>query len=405
MRNIASEKQIMATNQNNSPLSWIPDELRKLESKQLRRHLGERTSPQRAEVEFRGRRCVNFSANDYLGLSNDPRVLSAAQESLAQVGWGSGASPLVTGRSMLHAELEKKIAATKQTEAALLFPTGYAANVGAITTLVGKGDLILSDAKNHASIIDGCRLSGATVYVYRHRDVDDVRRGLSKSKTFGRILIVTDGLFSMDGDIAPLKELVPLAHQFNAMLMVDEAHSMGVFGSHGRGVCELQDVESNVQIRVGTLSKAIGSIGGFVAGSSELINLLSNRARPFVFSTAAPAATCAAALKAFEIIESEPLRRVELLANAKKLRQRLTKDNWPIGHSESQIVPVIVGDADKTMKMSNALLSRGFLVPGIRPPSVPEGESLLRISLSYHHSWPTIERLVDTLNEIRDASN
>lgn len=394
----------MSTNENDSSLSWIAAELANLEMKKLRRRLGERRGPQHAEVVFRGRKCVNFSANDYLGLSHEPRVLAAARDALEQTGWGSGASPLVTGRSHWHAELESQLAVAKQAEAALLFPTGYAANVGAITSLVGKGDLILSDAKNHASIIDGCRLSGATVHVYRHRDIADARRGLSRAAAKGRILIVTDGLFSMDGDFAPLGELATLARETNAMLMVDEAHAMGIFGRHGRGVCELQGVETSVPIRIGTLSKAIGSVGGFVAGSQELIELLANRARPFVFSTAAPPATCATALKAIEIIRDEPFRRVELLANAVKLRKRLENDGWQIGSSESQIIPIIINDAEKTIRLSNELLDRGFLVPGIRPPSVPHGESLLRVSLSYHHSWQMVESFLGALHDIRDLA-
>jgi 8-amino-7-oxononanoate synthase len=384
----------------NDPLSWLDDELAELERRGLRRRLATRESPQTAEVVLDGRRYVNFSSNDYLGLASEALsqpVVQAVQER----GWGSGASPLVTGRGALHARLEEDVASFEGTEAALFFSSGYAANVGAVAALVGKEDVVFSDAKNHASIIDGCRLSGARIVVYPHADAASLKALLKEGRSFRRRLIATDSLFSMDGDLAPLAELAELAEQFGAMLMVDEAHATGVFGDGGRGVCEQQGVEDGVHVRVGTLSKALGSLGGFVAGRQSLIDWLANRARSYVYSTAPPEAMAAAALEALRIVRGEPHRRRELLNRAAWLRDRLRRDGWNVGQSESQIIPVMIGDPKPTMELSATLRERGFLAPGIRPPSVPEGESLLRISLSYAHSPEVVERFADEIRELR----
>ena len=384
------------------PLAWLSDALDDFERRGLRRRLVAREGAQRGEqIRIAGESFANFGSNDYLGLAADPAIAAAAALAIERAGWGAGASPLVTGRGAIHAQLERELARFEGTEAALLFPTGFAANVGAITALVGSGDAILSDARNHASIIDGCRLSGASVAVYRHRDVDHLRELLSASpRTTRRRLIVTDSLFSMGGDLAPLPQLAELAGKFGAMLMVDEAHATGVFGGDGRGVCEHLDVESGVHIRIGTLSKALGSAGGFVAGSQALIDWLANRARTYVFSTALPEATASAALQALEMVRSEPHRRQQLLARAAWLREALQAAGLATGNSHSQIIPVIVGDPDRTMQAAAELRRRGLLVPGIRPPSVPEGESLLRISLSYSHQEDQLRQLQTALSDV-----
>lgn len=382
-----------------SPLSWINDELRTLEANGLRRWLAERTSRQAAAIEVGGREVINFGSNDYLGLAADVPV-KAARQAIDERGWGSGASPLINGRGSLHVELEAALAKFEGTEAALLFSSGYAANVGTITALASKGDVIFSDAKNHASIIDGCRLSGARVQVYPHCDLDYLRMMLPQAIGFRRRLIVTDSLFSMDGDLAPLAGLAGLAEEHKAMLMVDEAHATGVFGESGRGVCEHWGVEDGVHARVGTLSKALGSIGGFVSGSQALIDWITNRARTYFFSTAAPEAIAAAGLASVENVQKEPHRRRELLTRAADLRSRLLGCGFDIGASESQIVPVFLGDSARTMRIATELRERGLFVPGIRPPSVPEGESLLRISLSYTHTRKTTERLVEAVTEL-----
>jgi 8-amino-7-oxononanoate synthase len=379
------------------PLAWLDDALADLDRRNLRRTLTARRSPQASRIEIGGQLLVNFGSNDYLGLAADPRIAAAAREAIEKYGWGSGASPLVTGRSELHAELEHKLAEFEGTEAALLFPTGYAANVGTITALVGKGDAVYSDSLNHASIIDGCRLSGAAVYVYRHRDIEDLRSRLSHG-TFGRRLIVTDAVFSMQGDVAPLPPLVRIAEEWDAMLLVDEAHATGVLGSRGRGLCEQSGASGRVPVRVGTLSKALGSHGGFVAGSRKLIDWLANRARPYIFSTAAPAALAAAGLAALEIVNREAERRDRLLGLSAELRQSL--DGATSSGPAGPIVPVILGDAPSTISAAGELRRRGMFVPAIRPPSVPEGQSLLRISLTCLHTEQQLEDLIAALAEV-----
>ncbi len=380
-----------------TPLDWIEVELRELDAIGLRRQRAIRTSTQAATIMIDGQTLVNFGSNDYLGLAAEC-LSDAVIEAIQSRGWGSGASSLVTGRGSLHAALEEALAEFEAVESALLFPSGFAANVGAITSLAGKRDVIFSDAKNHASIIDGCRLSGARVQVFPHGDVDYLRMMLPQASAFRRRLIVTDGLFSMDGDLAPLCDLAALAEQYDSMLMVDEAHATGVFGEHGRGTVEHWGVEEGVHVRVGTLSKAAGSIGGFVAGSRSLIEWIANRARPYVFSTAPPEAIAAAGLAALRRIQEEPHRRTELLSRAEQLRRRLIALGCDTGESASQIIPIIIGEPQATMRFTTALRERGYFVPGIRPPTVPDGESLLRISLSYAHTEEMVGGLVEAID-------
>ena len=382
------------------PLSWIDEELAALERRGLLRRPAWRTGPQGPRLVVQGRRLVNFASNDYLGLAAEERLLEAVAQATERNGWGSGASPLVIGRSTTHAELDSRLAEFERTEAAVSFSSGFAANVGTLAALVGRGDVVFSDQRNHASIIDGCRLSRANVQVYPHCDVDALDDLLRGSGTFRRRLIVTDSLFSMDGDLAPLAELVELAERHGAMLMADETHATGVFGRHGRGVAEHLGVDSQVHVLVGALSKALGSVGGFVAGSRALVHWLVHRARPYFFSTSPPAAMAAAAIAALEIVCDEPERRRQLLRRAGALRDRLRSAGWNLGDSQSQIIPLIVGPADDAMRLSGALAERGLLVPAIRPPSVPEGHSLLRISLSSAHTLEMIDQLVAALKQL-----
>lgn len=383
------------------PLAWLSDALEDLDRLSLRRQAIERESPQRGDqILIAGKAFINFGSNDYLGLAADSRVSQAVSLALGESGWGSGASPLVTGRGRLHARLEEHLAIFEGTQAALLFSTGFAANVGAISALVGVADAVFSDAKNHASIIDGCRLSGATIRVYRHGDVDHLRDLLSATHISRRRLIVTDSLFSMDGDLAPLPQIAELAREHAAMLLVDEAHATGVFGANGRGVCEQLGVDDGVHIRVGTLSKALGSSGGFVAGSRPLIDWLANRARPYVFSTAMPEPMAAAGLEGLRLVAEEPARRSSLLRDASRLRDRLSAAGLNVGASQSQIIPIRLGDPQQAMDAAKALREKGLFVPGIRPPTVPEGESLLRISLSWLHSPEHQDQLIEALREI-----
>lgn len=386
-------------------LAWIEEELGSLDRQGLRRSVGVRTSPQSARVTLGARDLINFGSNDYLALAADPRLSVAAAEAARREGWGSGASPLTIGHSRLHEQLQQRLAEFEGTEAALVFSSGFAANSGTIAALVGPGDAVYADRNNHASLWDGCRLSRADVRTYEHGDWRPLERLLARSARSRRRLIVTDSLFSMDGDLAPLAELADLAERYEAMLMIDEAHATGVFGPRGRGVAEHLGLEDRVAVRVGTLSKALGCAGGFVAGSRLLIEWLINRARPYVFSTALPAANAAAALSALEIVQQDPQPRQNLLSAAADLRNRLTGQGWNVGRSASQIIPVIVGEPERALALAASLHQRGLLVPAIRPPTVPEGQSCLRISLTAGHTAEMIDELVRALAESRQGWN
>ncbi len=381
------------------PLAWIDDEASEWSAKGLDRKLVSHGPATPGRFVRDGREFINFGANDYLGLAADPRLAEAARLAAETYGWGAGASPLVAGWTDIHQELVEAIAAFEQTEAALLFPTGFAANLGTIAALVGKGDAVYSDRLNHACLIDGTRLSGASVRVYPHNDAAKLAQILEREKgRFRRSMIVTDGVFSMDGDLAPLRELADLADQFGMMLMVDEAHGTGVFGSDGRGAASACGVGDRVQVKVGTLSKAIGSVGGFVAGPHRLINWLTNRARAHIYSTALPPAAAAAALESLRILVAEPWRREHVQALGTLLRERLTAAGLDVGGSAGPIVPVILGDVSTTVATAEKLLENGLYVPAIRPPTVPEGTARLRISLSAAHGRADVDRLVENLS-------
>jgi 8-amino-7-oxononanoate synthase len=380
-------------------LAWIDEELEALDRMHLLRDLPTPLRRQGAVIEHAGRRLVNFASNDYLGLAADERLVRAAGEAIESSGVGRGSSPLVCGRSEIHEQLEQRLAEWEGAEAALLFPSGFAANAGIVPALVDRGDAIYADAKNHASLIDGCRLSRAETHIYPHGNVDALDRLLQQSHSRRR-LIVTDTLFSMDGDLARLTPIAEAAARYDAMLLLDEAHATGVFGPHGRGVAEALRLEGDDVIRVGTLSKALGAAGGFVVGSRSLVRWLANRARTYVFSTAQPAAISAAALVALDIVEQEPRRRTGLLSAAAQLRGRLQKQGWNTGTSASQIIPLVIGSPSEAVRLSERLRERGYWVPAIRPPSVPEGESLLRLSLTAGHTAEMIEGLLVAIEEI-----
>lgn len=385
------------------PLAWIEAELEQLAEADLRRKRRLRLGPQGPVVVLDGREMVNFGSNDYLGLAADPRVKSAAAAAL-QEGWGAGASPLISGYSSLHQKLEDRLAEFEGTEAALVFGSGFAANMGTIAALVGPGDVVYLDAKNHASLWDGARLSRADVRVYAHGHLGELEHLLNRGGRYRRRLIVTDSLFSMDGDLAPLPELVELAYRYEAMLLVDEAHATGVFGTLGRGVAEYFGLEKEIPVRTGTLSKAVGSVGGFVVGSGRLIDWLVQRARPYVFSTAPPAPMAAAALAGLEILQQEPLRRHQLLESAEYVRTELRRQGWNLGPTVSQIIPVIVGRARLALEISAMLAQRGLFVPPIRPPAVPEGQACLRISLCASHTPGMLDALLEAFAQLAKRS-
>ena len=379
----------------NDPLAWIVEESAAWTARGLSRTLAARgaTSPGRFARD--GREFLNFGSNDYLGLAADPRLTQAATTAAAVYGWGAGASPLVSGWTEAHEALVETIRSFEQTEAALLFPTGYAANLGTIAALAGKNDAVYSDRLNHACLIDGARLSGATIRVYPHGDASRLAETLERDAgRFRRRLIVTDGVFSMDGDLGPIAELAALAERFDAMLLVDEAHGTGVFGADGRGACSALGVSERVPIRVGTLSKALGSIGGFVAGSTRLIDWLTNRARTQIYSTGLPPAAAAAARAALDIVRTEPWRRARVHALGARLRAGLRGSGLDVGVSTGPIVPVILGDVEKTMALSARLRQADMFVGAIRPPTVPEGTARLRVCLTAAHTEEDVERLL-----------
>jgi 8-amino-7-oxononanoate synthase len=340
-------------------------------------------------------------SNDYLGLAGHPALREAASAAMERYGFGSSASRLVSGTSALHRELEQKIARFKGTEAALAFNSGYAANTGIIPAIAGEGDLILSDSLNHASIIDGCRLSKAEVKVYRHRDVDHVQDLLKQGFLARRTLIVTDGVFSMDGDIAPIPELVLLAEKYRALLMVDDAHATGVLGDTGRGTAEHFGLANRVPIQMGTLGKALGSYGAFVAGERTLIDYLVNRSRSFIFSTALPPMVCAASIAALDIIDREPERRENLRVNRERFVQGLLSLGIAIEDSETPIVAVMIGESEKALMVSEKLSEYGIYAAAIRPPTVPEGRARIRATITATHTADDIDSALGIFDRMR----
>jgi 8-amino-7-oxononanoate synthase len=380
-------------------LGWLPSALSSLEQdgRLRRRRCVRAETGGRCTID--GRPLLNFAGNDYLDLAGDARLADAARDALA-AGAGARASALVTGRSPWHVRLEERLARFEDAEAAILFPTGYAANVGTVAALVGPGDLVLGDRLNHASLVDGCRLSGATFRPYAHCNPGALDRELKKHAAARRKLIATDAVFSMDGDMAPLPELLEVARNHQAMLLVDEAHATGVWGTRGAGVCELQGVHSDGVIRVGTLSKAVGAQGGFVAGPQMLIDWLWNRARTQAFSTALAPALCAAACAAIDIIEAEPERRAELLARCAGFRAALAERDVPFSAGScGPIVPIVLGDEQRVMRVAATLEARGFLAGAIRPPTVPHRTARLRISITAAHDDAMLSALARGIAE------
>lgn len=381
-------------------LNWIEKELSDWGLQGLRRRRRSVKPLADGWCEVDGRRVMNFASNDYLNLAGDSRVIAAAAEALAIAGVGARASALVCGRTSWHERLERKLAEFEGQPAAIVFPTGMAANVGAVAALGGPGDLVCCDRMNHASLVDGCRLSGARLRVYRHDDLSVLARELTKATDARRRWIVTDSVFSMEGDLAPLPELCDIAERFGAELIVDEAHGTGVFGARGRGAAELLGVEHRLIVRVGTLSKAIGTLGGFVTGSQPLIDFLWQRARTQVYSTALPPSLCAAAIAAIDIIMTEPARRDRLANAAAFFRGQLMSNGVaPLEHSVGPIVPIVLRDPDAAIRAASHLEEKGFLVGAIRPPTVPHGTSRLRIVVTTAHSDEHLQRLASVVGE------
>jgi 8-amino-7-oxononanoate synthase len=374
--------------------NWLDTECAALEQAGLRRHLRHVMSAPTGTINLDGHDVVLLGSNNYLGLSTHPKVIAAAVEATQTFGTGASGSRLISGNSELYATLENNLAKAKGTEAALVFSSGYLANTGVIPLLAGEGDLILSDALNHASIIDGCRLSRATKKVYQHCDVEHLKTLLSESTTFRRRLIVTDGVFSMDGDIAPLPDIYDLAAEHDAMVLVDDAHGFGVLGKNGSGTVAYFGLEGENIIQMGTLSKAIGALGGYIAGSRALIELLVNRARGFIFTTGLPPATLAAANTALDLIQSTPELRQRLFSHAKCLKTALIGLGYTLLPSETQILPVILGSPQRATSVAEALMAEGVFAPAIRPPAVPTGTSRLRLTVMATHTEAEIQQAI-----------
>lgn len=377
-------------------------ELSQLERQHLLRRPVVIESYQGATVSINGRNMLLMCSNDYLGLSQHPALREAAASAMERYGFGSGASRLVSGTSVFHQELEQKLARFKKTEAAILFNSGYAANTGVLPALAQEGDVIFSDSLNHASIIDGCRLSRASLRVYGHKDMNRLETLLKDSGHARRKLIVTDGVFSMDGDLAPLPDLVALAEKYDALLMVDDAHATGVLGKGGRGTAEHFGMEGRVPIQMGTLGKALGSFGAYVAGNRDLIDLLVNRSRSYIYSTSLPPAVCAASLAALKIVESDPARREKLWHNRERFAAGLKSFRIDRGSSETPILPLMVGDAEQAIKVGARLFESGIFATAIRPPTVPEGTSRIRMTLMASFSEHDIDTALAAVNKVRE---
>lgn len=378
------------------------EELEMLKAQGLHRRMRRIAGSQGSRVVVDGKDALLLCSNNYLGLADHPRLAEASILAVERYGTSSGASRLVSGTMELHALLEERIARFKGTGAALVFNSGYTANSGIIPALVGKGDLVFSDRLNHASIVDGCLLSRATMVRYPHNDMAALRRLLERYETSGRRLIVTDGVFSMDGDMAPLRELAALKREFDALLMVDDAHGTGVLGKTGRGSAELQGVMADIDIHMGTLGKALGSFGAYAAASEEIVDYLANRARSFIFSTSLPPAVLAASLAAFDLVDSPEgaALRERLARNTAVFREGVRAAGFDTMGSETQIVPLFVGGAEETMAFTARLLEEGVFVQGIRPPTVPAGTCRLRCTLMAAHAEEDLARAVALMAKI-----
>jgi glycine C-acetyltransferase len=363
----------------------IHERLQELKELGLYRRMRMISGPQGPRVVLDGKPVLLLCSNNYLGLADHPRVREAAADAAMRWGVGAGASRLVSGTMTAHRRLEERLADFKRTPSALLFGSGYLANIGVITTLAGAGEVVFSDELNHASIIDGCRLARAETFVYRHGDVEHLAWGMRQAEGRGS-LVVTDAVFSMDGDVAPLAEIVELAHRHGVRVAVDEAHGTGCLGPGGRGAVAEAGVEDDVDVVIGTLSKALGAYGAFVACDQAMAQLLVNSARSFIFSTAPPPPAVAGALAALELLAEQPQRVDKLQANGDVLRDELAREGFEVAGSTTQIVPLVIGDARQAMRICELAIERGVFAQAIRPPTVPEGTSRLRLAVMASHT-------------------
>jgi len=392
-----------ASPQGRPQLHYLHDALEDLKSKHLYFHLKILEGEQKAIANFDGKEVVNLSSNNYLGLTTQPKLKRAAIDAIRKYGVGSGAVRTIAGTMKMHMDLEEQIAKFKKAEACVVFQSGFTANAGTVSAILGKDDLIISDELNHASIIDGCRLSRATIKVFKHKDYADCERVLQETANWnGKKLLISDGVFSMDGDIAGLPALCDLADKYNCIMMVDDAHASGVLGANGRGTVDHFGLHGRVDIQVGTLSKAIGSLGGYICGSRDLIEFLYHRGRPFLFSTSHPPSVTATCQAAFEVLDSEVGARLikKLWSNTKFFKRRLKKLGFDTGKSETPITPIMVGDAEKAFQFSRDLFNEGVFAGALGYPTVPEGKARLRTIVSAAHKRADLERALEIMARI-----
>jgi len=383
------------------PLSYLHDQIEQWRQEGTYQRLRILQSASAAESQFDGKEVINLASNNYLGLTTHPKLREAAIEAVRKFGVGSGAVRTISGTMSIHMELEERIAAFKNVEACVVFQSGFAANAGTVSAILTPEDHIISDELNHASIIDGCRLSRAKIHVFPHKDAAAAEKILAQlDSVTGRKLLITDGVFSMDGDIGALPGLADAAEKHGAIMMVDDAHSSGVLGRNGRGTIDHFGLHGRVQVQVGTLSKAIGVLGGYVCGSRDLIEFLYHRARPFLFSTSHPPAVAAACLAAFDVLEQEPERIDTLWDNTRYFKKGLTEAGFNTGISETPITPVIVGEAKTAHELSRELFAEGVLATGIGFPTVPKGKARVRTIVTATHTKAELDRALDVFRKV-----
>ncbi len=383
-----------------SKTDWIADELENLRSSGLFNTIRTIESPMDGNIVVDGKSVLNFCANNYLGLANHPQLKDAAKKAIDQFGIGPGAVRSIAGTMSLHVQLEQRLAQFKGAEAVITLQSGFTANLATIPALVGKGDVIFSDQLNHASIIDGCRLSRAQIVSYAHNDMDDLRKKIAEHTESGRRLIVSDGVFSMDGDIAPLPELYAIAQEHDILLMVDDAHGEGVLGRGGRGIVDHFDLHGKVDIEVGTMSKAFGVVGGIVAGKKVIIDWLRQRGRPFLFSSAMTVPDAAACLEGVEMLEYSTELVDRLWSNTRLMKEEMTKLGFDIGHSETPIIPLMLGDETLAQNFSRMLFEKGVFAMAIVYPTVAKGKARIRLMNTAAHSHADLEQALDTLEKV-----
>jgi glycine C-acetyltransferase len=382
------------------PLSYLSAELDSLKQQGLYRHLRVLDAEQKAETDVDHHHVVNLSSNNYLGLTTHPRLRERALDAIRRLGVGTGSVRTIAGTMEIHMELERRLAEFKKTEAVVVFQSGFTANAGTVSSILTKDDVVVSDELNHASIIDGCRLSRADIRVFPHKDVEAARQILRSLPAAQRKLLITDGVFSMDGDLGPLPDLCALAEEFGCIMMVDDAHASGVFGRNGRGTIDHFEVHGRVDVQVGTLSKAIGALGGYVAGTRALIEFLHHRARPFLFSTSHPPPVAAACLAAIDVLMEEPQLIERLWENTRFFKAGLKNLGFNTGMSESPITPVIVGDAPRAMALSDKLFARGVFAQGIGFPTVARDKARVRTIVTATHTREQLQFALDAFSQV-----